>query len=76
MEYLNEGKEKIIGEERFKELQHWNVGVSFMYTTKLLRLKTGIVLEKIPMHQGISSMVNVWSGGREALEITTMRHSE
>lgn len=54
--------------------------MSFVYTMKLLRSKTGVVLEKMPMHQGITSMVNDWgtvgSGGREALEITTMRHSE
>ena len=55
-------KTNIIGGERWKELRHRNVGVSFMSIMKLLRIKAGVVLEKMPMHQDITSSVNDRNG--------------
>lgn len=44
-----------------------------MAIMKLLRIKTGIILEKMSTHQEITSLGNVWGLAQQPLEVTTMR---
>lgn len=47
-----------------------------MAIMKLLRIKTGVTLEKMSVHQEITALGNDWGMAQQPLEVTTVGQSE